>query len=70
MRSAGADDRLKTQRRVSAYFGFFKAAGIRQLRKVKEAGQEKCKVVSVHAMQTKAALLIAQEARRELLCAA
>jgi len=70
MRSAGADDRLKTQRRVSAYFGFFKAAGIRQLRKVKEAGQEKCKVVSVHTMQTKAALLIAQEARREILCAA
>ena len=69
-RSAAGDDRQKIQYRVSAYYGFFKAANIHQLRKQKEQGQEKCAVVSVRVIQKKASTLIAQEARRELSCAA
>ena len=70
MRSAAGDDRMKIQRRVSAYYGFFKAAGIRQLRRVKEAGAEKGTVISIQAIQNKASILTAQEARRDLLCSA
>lgn len=69
-RSAAGDDRQKIQNRVSAYYGFFKAAGIRQLKKPKEAGEMKCAVISVRTIQKKASILTAQEARRELTCAA
>ena len=70
MSSASGDDRLKVQRRVSAYYGFFKSAGIRQLRLSKKPGEKKGKTISIRAVQTKASIFIAQEARRENLCAA
>ena len=70
LRSAAGDNRLKIQSRVSAYYGFFKAAGIRMIRKPREAGEEKCAVISIRAIQKKASILTAQEARRELSCAA
>ena len=70
LRSAAGDNRMKIQNRVSAYYGFFKAAGIRTLRKPRETGKEKCAAVSIRAIQKKASILTAQEARRELLCAA
>lgn len=69
-RSAAGDDRQKIQYRVSAYYGFFKAAGIRTLRKPKEKGQGKGAAISIRAIQTKASILISQKARRDLLCAA
>ena len=69
-RSAAGDDRQKIQYRVSAYYGFFKAAGIRTLRRPKENGQGKRAAISIRAIQTKASILISQEARRDLLCAA
>ncbi|MBQ9593593.1 MAG: hypothetical protein IJR36_06945, partial [Lachnospiraceae bacterium] len=69
-RSAAGDDRQKIQYRVSAYYGFFKAAGIRTLRKPKEKGQGKSAAISIRAIQTKASILISQKARRDLLCAA
>jgi len=70
MRSAAGDDRMKIQHRVSAYYGFFKAAGIRHLRRVKEPGEEKGTVINIQAIQKKASTMTAQEARREQSCAA
>lgn len=69
-RSAAGDNRMKTQRKVAAYYGFFKAAKIRSFETVREKGEEKGKVISIHTYQTKASILIAQEARRNNLCAA
>lgn len=69
-RAASGDERMKVQRRVSAYYGFFKAAGIRTLRRPNENGQGKGAAISIRAIQTKASILISQEARRDLLCAA
>ena len=69
-RSAAGDDRQKIQYRVSAYYGFFKAAGIRTLRRPNENGQGKSAAISIRAIQTKASILISQKARRDLLCAA
>ena len=70
MRSAAGDDRLKIQRRVSAYYGYFKAARIWTLRKAKQKNETKGAAVSVLAIQHKAAIIISLEARRDLKCAA
>ncbi len=64
VRSAKGDDRPKTQRRVSAYYGFFKAARIKSFRTPERL------TVNIHSIQVKASILTAKEARREMLCAA
>lgn len=73
-RSAAGDDRLKTQRRVSAYYGFFKAAGIRRIQAEPiPRTEEKAIILNIRAIQNKASILIskeAKEARRNLPCAA
>lgn len=68
--AAAGDERMKVQRRVSAYYGFFKAAAIRHLRRPKEPEEAKRRVVRIRAVQKKASILIAQEARRNKPCAA
>lgn len=70
VRSAMGDCRPKTQRRVSAYYGFFKAAKVKSLETVKPPGAKHGTIISISAIQTKAAILTAQEARRNLQCAA
>ena len=70
MRSAAGDDRLKIQRRVSAYYGYFKATRIQTLRRAKQKKETKGAAVSVQAVQQKAAIIISLEARRNLQCAA
>lgn len=70
VKSAKGDDRVKTQRRVSAYYGFFKAASIKSFETVRERGAEKGTVISIAAIKTKASIITAREARRKLLCAA
>lgn len=69
-RSARGDDRLKMQTRVSAYYGFFKAARIRRFETVKEKGADKGTVIEIQTIQKKASIIIGEEARRNLPCAA
>lgn len=70
VRSAKGDDRLKTQRRVSAYYGFFKAAKVKSLEIVRERGAERGQVISIAAIRDKASIITAREERRNLRCAA
>lgn len=70
VRSARGDNRLKMQTRVSAYYGFFKAARIRHFETVKEKGAEKGTVIQILEIQKKASTIISNEARRNLSCAA
>lgn len=70
VRSAKGDDRLKTQRRVSAYGGFFKAAKIDCLELVKPRGAERGQIISITSIQKKASILIGADARRNYPCAA
>ena len=70
VRSARGDVRIKIQTRVSAYYGFFKAARIRSFETVKENGASKGTVVQIQAIQKKASIIISNEARRNLPCAA
>lgn len=64
VRMARGDTRILMARRVAAYYGFFKAAKIRDLRT-----HEK-RVVNVHTTKFEAAYIVSLETRRELLCAA
>ena len=70
MHAAAGDLRPKITRRVSAYYGFFKAAKIRQLRKPKPARDAAAEFVSIHAIQFRASMLTSKEDREVLLCAA
>ena len=70
VRSARGDNRLKMQTRVSAYYGFFKAARIHHFETVKEKGAEKGTVIQILEIQKKASSIISNEARRNLSCAA
>ena len=70
MRAAAGDLRPKITRRVSAYYGFFKAAGIRRLRRPRPAKGAADQFVSVHAMQFMASMLTSKEDKEVLLCAA
>lgn len=63
-RLANGDKRLQTACRVSAYFGFFKAAKIREL--ITHEGKH----VNIHTTQFEAASIVSQSTRRRLLCAA
>lgn len=68
VRSAHGDDRMKVQRRVSAYYGFFKAAKIRKI-ELKQSAQNTM-VINIQAIQAKASIMIGKEDRRNLPCAA
>ena len=70
VRSARGDDRLKMQTRVSAYYGFFKAARIRHFETTKKKGADRGTVIDIQAIQKKASIIIGAEARRNLPCAA
>ena len=70
MHAAAGDLRPKITRRVSAYYGFFKAAGIRRLRWPRPAKGAADQFVSVHAMQFMASMLTSKEDKEVLLCAA
>ena len=65
VRSLKGDERLKTQRRISAYYGFFKAAKIKKLETLEGF------FVYVKQLQNRASQIISADAKKEVLrCAA